>query len=78
MDSSTYQYLSNQPKLLEFIRHNPHWYRYLSRDGLTRRTELEREAKIFFGQTLTQRVERVNQRIQMASMLMNVAELLKD
>ncbi|MHA6251404.1 YlbE-like family protein [Oceanobacillus sp. CAU 1775] len=78
MDATTLQFLSNNPKLLEFIRHEPYWYRYLSRDGLKRVNELEREAKVFYGKTLAQRMDRVNNQLEMASMLINMADLLKD
>ena len=78
MDAYTYYYLKEQPKLLEFIRYEPIWYRYLSRDGAARLSELEREAKIFYGQTLPQRLKRINQQMQMASMFIHAAELLKD
>lgn len=78
MDATTYRYLKSQPNLLEFIRQQPNWYRYLSRDGMVRVQELEREAKIFHGKTLSQRLDRINHQVNMASMLINVADLLKD
>ena len=78
MDSTTIQYLANNPKLQEFIRYEPHWYRHLSRDGLKRVNELENAAKVFYGKTLSQRMDRVNNQLQMASMLINMADLLKD
>ncbi|WP_405102428.1 YlbE-like family protein [Oceanobacillus sp. FSL H7-0719] len=78
MDRATYNYIKQQPKLVEFMRQRPIWYRYLSRDGATRIPELEKEAKVFYGQTLSQRLNRVNDQVQMASMLINLANLLKD
>lgn len=78
MDQTTYFYLKQQPKLMEFIRQRPIWYRYLSREGATRIPELEKEAKIFYGQTLSQRLNRINDQVEMASTLINLANLLKD
>ncbi len=78
MDRTTYLYLKQQPKLVEFVRQRPIWYRYLSRDGATRISELEKEAKIFYGQTLSQRLNRMNDQVEMASTLINLANLLKD
>ena len=57
---------------------NPIGYRHLSRDGLKRVNELENAAKVFYGKTLSQRMDRVNNQLQMASMLINMADLLKD
>ncbi|MCM3742251.1 YlbE-like family protein [Oceanobacillus luteolus] len=78
MDLATYQYLQNNPRALEFIRLNPIWYRYLSRDGVKRTQDLEKEVKIFFGQTFSGRLNRMNDQVQMASMLIQVANILKD
>lgn len=78
MDLATYQFIQGQPKLLEFVRNNPIWYRYLLRDGIKRIPELEKEAKIFYGQTFSGRLNRINDQVQMASMLINVANILKD
>lgn len=78
MESAIYQYLRTKPELLEFMRHQPIWYRYLSRDGAKRLAELEKEANIFYGKTFSGRLSRVNDQVQMASMLINVANMLKD
>lgn len=78
MDIATIQYLANNPTLQEFIRYEPYWYRQLSRDGLKRVNELEKASKVFYGKTLSQRVDRVNNQLQMASMLINMADMLKD
>lgn len=78
MEPVIYHYLRTNPELLEFIRQNPVWYRYLGRDGRGRMNDLEKEAKIFYGQTFSGRLNRVNDRVQMASMLINVANILKN
>lgn len=71
------QYLRENPKLAEFVRYNPEWYRYLSR-GPERIKEMEKEAKIFYGKTLPQQINTLNDRIQMISMLAEVAKAMKD
>lgn len=78
MDLETYQYLRTNPRLLEYIRQHPIWYRYLSRDGIKRLEALEKEAKVFYGQTISGRLHRVNEQVQMASMLINLTNILKD
>ncbi|GGN49131.1 YlbE-like family protein [Oceanobacillus indicireducens] len=78
MEQAVYLYLREQPKLLEFIRRQPIWYRYLLREGAKVLPELEKEAKVFYGQTFSGRLNRVSDQVQMASMLINVANILKD
>lgn len=77
MDLISYQYVSNDPKLAKFIRYNPIWYRYLSRDPY-RINELEKEAKQFYGKTFPQQVEKINGHMQMVSMLIQFAGAMKD
>lgn len=77
MNPTTYHYLTSHPELLKFIRYNPIWYRYLSRDPY-RLNELEKEAKKFYGYTFPQRLEKVNNQIQMVGMFMQLAEAMKD
>ncbi|WP_156290447.1 YlbE-like family protein [Oceanobacillus salinisoli] len=77
MDPSVYQFLSNRPDLVNFIRYNPIWYRYLTRDPNSLR-EMEKEAKIFYGKTLPQRMERFGNNVQMLNMLAKFAGAMKD
>lgn len=77
MDQATYQYLQLHPKLAEFVRYNPVWYRYLTRDP-KRVYELDKEAKIFYEETLSQRLEKVNKQVQMMKMLIQFAGAMKD
>lgn len=78
MDTATYHYLLSNPKFIDYVRQNPIWYRYLLRDGVKRLPELEREVKIFYGQTISGRLNRMNDQVQMASMLIQLANILKD
>lgn len=77
MDALTYKYLTENPKLLRFVRYNPVWYRYLSRDP-QRIRELPKEAKEFYGNTTSQRLETLNNQVQMVGMLIQLAEAMKD
>ncbi|WP_188385351.1 YlbE-like family protein [Ornithinibacillus halotolerans] len=77
MDKELYNYLKAKPELLNFIRHNPKWYRYLSRNP-NQIQKLEKEAKLFYGQTITQKIEKVNQNVQMVGMLLQFADMMKD
>jgi hypothetical protein len=77
MDEYTYSYLANNPSLLRFVRFNPIWYRYLAREPeMVER--IEKEAKKFYGKTFPQRIERLNNHVQVMGMLMQFAEAMKD
>lgn len=77
MQSFCYHYLQSRPDLLYFVRFNPEWYRYLTREP-NRIYELENEAKRFYGKTFSQRLEKWSNQLQMAGMLMEFADLMKD
>ncbi|GAB2543116.1 YlbE-like family protein [Gracilibacillus alcaliphilus] len=72
MELETYRYLQQKEELWRYIRQNPEWYRYLTRDP-SRVSELEQEAKLFYGKTLPQRMERIQQNIHMVQLLMQMA-----
>jgi hypothetical protein len=77
MHEKTYAYLQARPELLQFVRYNPVWYRYLSRDPGCME-DMEKEAKKFYGKTLPQRLEKMNSQVQMIGMLMQFADAMKD
>ncbi|MFC4556994.1 YlbE-like family protein [Virgibacillus kekensis] len=77
MHQTTYRYLTKHPELINFVRHNPEWYRYLSRDP-GRIVEIGKEAKKFYGKTIPQQAEKLSGKIQMVSMLLQVAGSMKD
>lgn len=77
MNLSIKEYLKERPDLIKFLRYNPEWYRYLSRDP-NNITDMETEAKIFYGKTFTQRLEKFREKVQLTSMLINMTEILKD
>jgi len=65
--------LRERPDLLQYIRKHPEWYRYLSRNP-ERMIELEKEAKIFYGKTFPQRVEKISNNLQMLRMFASLAK----
>ncbi|MDL4841287.1 YlbE-like family protein [Aquibacillus rhizosphaerae] len=77
MQPDVYHSIKHRSGLLHFIRLNPHWYRKLTRDPQSL-ADLEREAKVFYGKTMPQRIEKVSSHIQMVSMLMQMAGAMKD
>ncbi|SFB18619.1 YlbE-like protein [Lentibacillus halodurans] len=77
MQANAYQYLKENPKLAHFVRLNPVWYRYLSRDP-DRVQELEKASKQFYGKTLFQQVDKIGNHVQMVNMLINFADVMKD
>lgn len=74
MDKDCYNYLKSQPNLLKFVRYNPEWYRYLTRDP-NRITEIEKESKKFYGKTWSQQFEKANGHLSMMKMLIELATL---
>lgn len=77
MNKNVYRFLQSHPHLLTFVRHNPMWYRYLSREP-QKMFELEKEAKSFYGKTFPQRLEKVNDHIQLAALLIQMSRTMKD
>lgn len=77
MQTYCYHFLQTRPDLLHFVRSNPMWYRYLTRDP-NRIYELEGEAKRFYGKTFPQRLEKFSNQMQMANMLIQFADSMKD
>lgn len=77
MQASVYHYLQQNPKLANFVRYNPEWYRYLSREPY-RLNELQKESKTFYGKTIPQQVEKLGNQVQMINMLVQFAGAMKD
>lgn len=68
------QYLSSRPDLRFFVRMNPDWYKRLSRNPY-QWSELEREAKVFYGQTFAQKAERLSQQLKAANLMLGLAQV---
>ncbi|RYG74058.1 hypothetical protein EU245_04105 [Lentibacillus lipolyticus] len=77
MQISVQQFLQANPKLAHFVRFNPEWYRYLTRHP-ERVVELENASKVFYGKTLPQQADKIKNHMQMATMLMQFTDLMKD
>lgn len=77
MQVSTYHYLQQNPKFANFVRFNPVWYRYLTRDPY-RIQELEKASKQFYGKTFSQQVDKIGSHVQMINMLIHFTEAMKD
>jgi len=71
MRIEVYQYISSRPDLKNYIRMNPIWYRRLSRNPY-QISMLEEEANHFYGRTFPQRMEKLQNSIQIASVLMQM------
>lgn len=64
-------YLNQRPEVKQFIRNNPIWYRYLSRDPNSI-AQLEKEVKEYYGKTFPQKIERFQSNLNMAMMLLEM------
>lgn len=77
MQQAINNYIRSNPELRSFIRYNPIWYRYLTRDP-HRIEEMIKEAKKFHGRTFSQRVEKVTNQVQMIHTLIQLTAAMKD
>ncbi|MBP3952154.1 YlbE-like family protein [Bacillus suaedae] len=68
------QFLAERQELRYFIRQNPNWYRKLSRDP-SQVAILEKEANQFYGRTLPQRVEKVQNSLSLAMMMIEMLKM---
>lgn len=73
MHPHVYQFLRVHKDLLNFVRKNPIWYRYLSRDP-DQISKLIKASKLFYGKTFHQRAERISNQIKMLHMLMQLTK----
>ncbi|MDG5788318.1 YlbE-like family protein [Evansella sp. AB-P1] len=71
MRTEVYNYVRSQPDLHRFLRYNPMWYRKLSRNPFSLK-EMEKEAKIFHGKTFPQRMDRLQNSMNMAVMMLEM------
>lgn len=65
------QYIKRQPELHQFLRYHPIWYRRLSRNPRAV-YEMEKEAKVFYGKTFPQRIERWQNNMNTAMMFLEM------
>lgn len=68
------QMLFERPELRQYMRQHPNWYRKLSRDP-SQIPALEKEANQFYGRTLPQRVERVQNSLGLVMMMMEMLKM---
>lgn len=64
-------YLNQRQDLKHYIRINPIWYRRLSRNPQSI-NQMDQEAKIYYGKTFPQKVERFQSNLNMAMMLLEM------
>ncbi|WP_413379989.1 YlbE-like family protein [Alkalihalobacillus sp. 1P02AB] len=70
------QLLAEKPELRQFMRQNPIWYRKLTRNP-NQIPELEKEANYFYGKTLPQRVEKMQNNLGLAMMMIEMFKMGK-
>lgn len=74
MRADIQQLLFERPELRQYIRQHPNWYRKLSRDP-SQIPLLEKEANQFYGKTLPQRVEKVQNSLGLVMMMMEMLKM---
>lgn len=75
MRSEIQHYLEERSDLKYFVRSNPSWYRKLSRNPASIQS-IESEAKFFYGKTFPQKVEQFEQKLSMASMMLEMVKMM--
>jgi hypothetical protein len=68
-------YLNTRPDLKYYIREKPEWYRKLGRNPFSV-AELEEGAKVFYGRTFGQRVDRFHSQLQNFGLLMELISVM--
>ncbi|UCZ51853.1 YlbE-like family protein [Bacillus shivajii] len=71
MRGEVYQYIRSEPDLHKFLRAHPNWYRRLARNPYSLQ-EMEKQAKIFFGKTFPQRMEKLENNMHLAMMMIDM------
>lgn len=66
--------LRSQPEIKQFIRQHPYWYRKLSRDPYQLQ-QLQVEVNQFYGRTFPQRMEKIQNNLQLAMMLIQMLQM---
>jgi hypothetical protein len=70
-------FLQSDVEYIKFIRQQPKWYR-----KLTRNPELIEEFRLasleFYGKTIPQRVDKLQNQVQMASFMIDMFQVLKE
>lgn len=69
------QYVEMRPDLKHFIREQPIWFKRLSREPHLMAT-IEQEAKVYYGQTFSQKVQKFQERIETAAMFMELMKVM--
>lgn len=71
MDLFTINYIKNNPLVHQYLRANSSWYKKLNRNPETIK-ELEKKAKEYYKLTMTDKLERFTQNIEMISTFLDV------
>ncbi|TLS37655.1 YlbE-like family protein [Pseudalkalibacillus caeni] len=77
MRAELQQYLQFRRDLVLFLRNNPIWYRKLSRNPYLL-SELEQESRVYYGQTFPQKIDKINNQMNMVNMLLQMLTAVKE
>jgi len=70
-------YLQSNKDLLQFVREEPKWYRYLSRNPYDLNI-INSEAKKYYKKTIPDRIHQIADGVQMASMMMSMFSMMNN
>lgn len=77
MRRDVWQYVQSNPMLRAFVREQPRWYRLLARRP-HELSALQLAALRHYGQTIPDKVEKISQSLQMASLMWQMFKALRD
>jgi hypothetical protein len=77
MRKDVLDFLQGNEDYIKFIRNQPRWYRTLSRNP-GQLEEFRLASLQFFGKTIPQRVDKLQNQVQMASFMVEMFQALKE
>jgi hypothetical protein len=77
MRQDIYGHIKANKELKQYIREQPYWYRKLSRDP-SQFNQFIISSKEYYKQTIPHRVEHFSQKLHMASMMINMFQVMRE
>lgn len=71
MRKEVYDWIRTNPELHQYLRINPVWYRRLGREP-EMLEKMVQDSKIYFGKTITQRVDQIHKNMNVAMMMIDM------
>lgn len=77
MRKNVYEYLQSKPKLIQFLREQPIWYRKLTRNP-NDLEQFELASMNYFKQTIPHKVQKFTNSVEIANMMLHMYQAMKN